>query len=43
MSNKAKTVVVIGTMDTKGLELAYLAAQIKTADVEFKRKGQATR
>jgi uncharacterized protein (UPF0261 family) len=29
MSNKAKTVVVIGTMDTKGLELAYLAEQIK--------------
>jgi len=31
MRNKEKTVVVIGTMDTKGLELAYLAEQIKAA------------
>lgn len=31
MGGKSKTVVIIGTMDTKGLELAYLAEQVKSA------------
>lgn len=31
MSEKSKTVIVMGTMDTKGLELAYLAEQVRSA------------
>ncbi len=31
MSEKSKTVIVMGTLDTKSLELAYLAEQVKSA------------
>jgi hypothetical protein len=31
MSEKLKTVVVMGTLDTKGPELVYLAEQVRSA------------
>jgi len=31
MREKLKTVVVMGTLDTKGPELAYLAQQVRSA------------